>query len=223
MTKPAQQQPKARPSEQALALSLLGRDHRSLIDDRDSWRNQSQKQWYAIAALVVIVAILATGLFRPETKVLGQVTDGRNSWVVPLMTLTTPHVHNNDVTNFAAEAATTALSYSFASWRTDLNNLDRFYLPDAAAQLKEGLAKTRFFTRLEETSSVTTAVPRTAPVIVAEQAVPGSYAWKVSLTMVVTWNGPSKRTEEIRVEMTVRQVQPVVNPRGVMIEQINIG
>ena len=210
-------------SVRAAALAAIGRDNSMLEKDRDSWRDACRKWQYVAAGFFVVAAVQATGIFKQEAVYFGQVTDGRNTWVVPLMNLKKPVVQRRTVINFAAEAAALALSHSFASWRADLSRIDDYFLPEAAVQLKEGLAKTRFFQRLEETTSVTTAVPKSAPVVIAEQELPDSYGWKLKLTMTVTWQGPVQKSEDVTIEMVVRQVQPMQNPRGVLVERINIG
>lgn len=210
-----------RSSAKAGVLALVGEDNKSLREDRDAWRKNT-RFWQAVAcALVVVCGVLSTRFFEPEVAVVAQVTDGQNSWVVPLTKLDRPHVPVASVTTFASEAAAVALSFSFARWETELGGLDNYFLPDAAAQLKQALTATRYFQRLEETSSVTTAVPKSAPVVTGEQRNP-VVKWKLKFPMVVTWRGPTTRTEEVSVEMIVRQVQPYIHPRGVMVERVNI-
>lgn len=213
-----------KPRAAAQILALMGEDNASLRADRDKWRESCRAWQLTCLGVVIIAGLLATDVFKPEAKYFGQVSDGKNSFIVPLRALDKPIVTPGQVATFAADASAKALSFSFANWERELKYLDGDYMPSAAAELRTALNATQFFDRLEQTASVTTAAATQTPVIVAEQADPKlGYGWKLEFPMTVTWHGRSTRTETRKVTVVVRQVDPLINPRGIQVERINIG
>lgn len=215
---------KPKTSTAAQVLALVGEDNTSLRADRDKWR-ENCRMWQVMA---LVLGVGFTGLavtnFKAEAKYFGQVSDGRNTYIVPMRALDAPVVTPGQVANFASEASAKALSFSFANWKRELGYLDADFMPRAAAELKEALGATKFFERLEQTASVTTAAATQTPVIVAEQDDPKlGYGWKLEFPVTVTWQGRTTRTETRTVSVVVRRVNPLINPRGIQVERMNIG
>lgn len=209
-------------SIQAVSLAAIGRNNELLEKEKDNWKNNCRFWQIGCGALLVANIVLGSHIFKQETVYFGQVTDGKSTWVVPLFNLRNPVVNKATVVNFAAEAASVALTHSFATWKKDLSKFDNYFLPKASYDLKESLVSTNFFKRLEETSTITTAVPTSAPIIVGEQSDVSSYGWKLEFSMLVTWQGQSSHQETVNIKMIIRQVQALQNPRGIMVENINI-
>lgn len=209
-------------SIKAVSLAAIGRDNSLLEIDRDKWRSNCRFWQIGCGALLIANVVLGSHIFKQETVYFGQVTDGNSTWVVPLSNLREPLVNKATVINFAAEAAAVALTHSFATWKKDIDKLDQYFLPKASSDLKHSLVETHFFKRLESTSTITTAVPVSAPIITGEQTNASSFGWRLEFPMLITWQGQSSHQETVNIKMVIRQVQAIQNPRGIMVETINI-
>jgi intracellular multiplication protein IcmL len=68
---------------------------------------------------------------------------------------------------------------------------------------------------------VTTAVPRGAPIIIAEGQLGGNYAWKIQLPMLVTYQSASTRTtQDLLVSAIISRRSELEHPMGLGIAQI---
>lgn len=209
-------------SIKAVALAAIGRDNSLLEKEKEAWKKNT-RIWQGVCGLLLAGNILlASNVLKPETVYFAQVTNGKFSSIVPLQNLSTPHVNNGQVINFAAEAASVALTHSFLSWKKDLVRFDEYFLPKANNELKQSLVDTGFFKRLEDTASNITAVPVSAPIIVGERSIADNHQWRLQFEMLISWKGQVSLEEKAKITMVVSQVQTYQNPRGIMVESINI-
>jgi intracellular multiplication protein IcmL len=125
------------------------------------------------------------------------------------------------VLNWVTAAVTEAYSMSFANHAQQLEDIRLHFTEAGWRGYEQALDRSGFIISLLNNQLVTTAVPRGAPVIVAQGVAGNVYGWRVQVPLLVTFKSASvNRSQDLMVEVTVVRRPAHENPVGLGIAQI---
>jgi intracellular multiplication protein IcmL len=172
-----------------------------------------------LAALVVMSAALLFMATRPpQNHYFATDRDGR---IMPLVPIDRPISSQTDLTNWVANSVAAAYTFDFANWRNELgaaqSNFTRAGWKGFQAALKDsGLLQT-----VMDSKYVTTAVPKSAPVLLDSGIIEGRYAWKLQMPLLVTFQSSEKTvSQDLMVNVIVVRQPETEQPRGLGIAQL---
>jgi intracellular multiplication protein IcmL len=125
------------------------------------------------------------------------------------------------VLNWTTQAVTKAYSLNFANYAQQLKDLEQYFNEAGWLGYQEALQRAGFVDNMLANQYVTTAVPRAAPVVLAQGNLNGRWAWRLQVPIVVTYKSASvSNSQDITVEVIVTQRAEAENPSGLGIAQI---
>jgi intracellular multiplication protein IcmL len=126
-----------------------------------------------------------------------------------------------EVLNWATKAISTSLTMSFASYDSQMTD-GRQYFTDAGWRgYEEALTRNGVLTKIISEKLATTAVPRSAPVIVWQGiGRSGRYGWRIQVPVNVSYASASgEANTTYNVELVVSRRPETEHPSGLGIEQ----
>ena len=89
----------------------------------ETWMHSHRRMSLAVIMMtavtgMAVAASVAAIAFRPEPRYFAAKADGG---ILPLVPVSSPFLTDGQITNFAVEAVTRALTMDFANWRSDLS------------------------------------------------------------------------------------------------------
>jgi len=185
---------------------------------RDSYRR------VVIALLVMVITNLLLAFIiyylathQPEPKYFATSTDGR---ITPIYPLTAPMVSEAALLQWANEAAVSAYTYSFATYRKELQDASEYFTPGGWKDFETALQSSRNLETVITKKLVVTAVATGAPVILDRGVLNGHYSWKVQMPLLVTYQSASTTIQQpIVVTMLITRVSTLNVPKGIAIAQ----
>lgn len=207
--------PGASPHQDAAAATALSRDALA----RERYEFLLRTIYALIAALALSVAANVYLGTRPvEYRYF--TTDPQGA-IREITALNRPIQSVDEVLNWTTQVVTKAHSLSFANYAQQLADIRPSFTDAGWRGYEQAMQRVDFIGRLATGQYVTTAVPRSAPVVVAQGLVDGVYAWRLQIPILVTFESASSRTSQsIDVEVTVVRRPETENPRGLGIAQI---
>jgi len=168
--------------------------------------------------LLIIAALVATICYmeitRPAPIYFATQRDGAIIQIIPL---SQPYLNNQEVVDFATQAAVAAYSYDFKAFRQQLQTNVRPYFT--------GPAWTDFIKKLDESGTINAVRTRQLvvsatvlgkPAIIQEGLIDNQYAWKVQLPLrIILQNADESFQEILEVDMIIKRISTLVNPAGV--------
>lgn len=116
--------------------------------------------------------------------------------IIPLIPVETPYLNDGQVTNFAIEAITTAMTMNFVTWRADLARAsDYFERPDGWNDFLAAIEGSETLDFIRNRRLISTAVANNA-VISRTGVSNGRYSWLVEVPVTVTYQSSSERTSK---------------------------
>lgn len=185
---------------------------------RDSYRRVVSVLLFTILGnllLAFIVYYLAT--HRPEPKYFATSADGR---ITPIYPLTAPMVADSALLQWANQAAVSAYTYNFATWRKELQGASENFTPEGWSDFETALQSSRNLETVINKKLVVTAVATGAPVILDRGILNGHYSWKVQMPLLVTYESASTTIQQpVLITMLVTRVSTLTVPKGIAIAQ----
>lgn len=172
-----------------------------------------------IMALVLSIgANIYFGTREPQFRYFATDPDGNIRQLDPQQQ---PIQSSHEVLNWASTAITRAFTMSFANYRQELDGAKFDFTEPGWRGFEQALSARGVMDSIINNKYVTSVTPTAAPVIVAQGFVNNSYAWKIELPILVTYESASTRTSQsMLVEATVVRRPPQEHPRGLGIAQI---
>jgi intracellular multiplication protein IcmL len=165
-----------------------------------------------IFSMVVIVNV-----YQPENRYFATTEDGR---VVPMVPLSDPNLSRPALLSWAAQAATETMTFGFHDYRRRLQEASRHFTRPGWSSFVKALQEAGIIEAVETNRQVVSAAPRSAPTILSEGIMNGTYQWLVEMPMMVTYQyGSQQRNVSMNIRLTIVRVPKLESPNGVGIEQ----
>ncbi len=189
---------------------------------------QKAFRFSAIANVIMGIATvtsiaMAWGAYssQPEPRYFATREDGG---IIPLVAVSSPFLNNGQVTNFAVEAVTRALTMDFKNWREDLAQASEYF------QRPEGW--NNFLTAIDESGTldfvrnkrlISNAVANGATIIDDGVDARGRYSWTVQIPLKVTFESANERSvEDMMAEVIVSRLPTWESSKAVGITRITM-
>lgn len=164
-------------------------------------------------ALIVVTGMAWAGWSRKmETRYFALAENGT---IMPIIPISEPHYNNGQVTNFAVEAITKALTMNFATWKQDMMEAsDYFEQPHGFENFVEAMTSSGMLDLIRNRRVISTVVANGATIVNSGQD-NGVYTWIVQVPITITYQTTSEITTENRVaEVRVKRLSTWQTPRG---------
>jgi intracellular multiplication protein IcmL len=155
-----------------------------------------QRQFYLalVAFLISLIVIgvliwIAVFIYKNPPSPIYFATDkvGR---LVPNMPVNLPNMTNDEVISWVQDAVQTVNSYDFVNYRSQLQSAQNYFTSYGWEQFKQALKSSNNLNALINRKMIIQAQISGPPQIVTEGLLKGSYAWKISLPVLVTYRYP---------------------------------
>lgn len=125
------------------------------------------------------------------------------------------------VLNWATQTVTKAYSMNFANYAQQLKDIEGNFNDAGWRGYKEALTATGYLDKMLSNQYSTSAVPKSAPVVVVQGDLNGVWAWRLQIPIIVSYKSASvSQTQEITVDAVVVRRPETENPSGLAIAQI---
>lgn len=183
--------------------------------------------------IVVILGVLTVAVFlsvimtfwavtsKPEPKYFAAREDGG---ILPIVPVKEPFLTDNQITNFATESITRAMTLNFANWRQDLSDASTYFTrPEGWDAYVKSINDSGMMDYIVTRRLIATAVANKAVITQRGANDRGVYHWIVQVPMTVTYESASERkTENYVVEMEIVRVPTWEMSRGVGVRRVNM-
>lgn len=143
-------------------------------------------------------------------------TTGKNV-DVRLRALRQPNLTTDALIHWAIEAATACYNFDFYNYQQSLEAIRIYFTPTGYDSFLQALRLSGTLRDIESKRLVVSGVLTNTPVILKEGALTGgSYAWKIQLPMLVTYQSASdKRKQNIVLTLMIAHVPTLESAKGV--------
>jgi intracellular multiplication protein IcmL len=186
------------------------------------YRDNYRKIMWLLLFCVLIILVLGGGLFYvvsnpPKPQYFATTTDGRIS---PLVPLDQPNLSTSALLQWANTAAVAAYTYNFVNYRQALQEASEYFTPDGWTAFMDALNVTNNLNALIEKKLIVSAVATGAPVVLQQGLLEGTYAWKVQMPILVTYQSASQFSQQSLVlTLLIVRISTLNSARGVGIAQ----
>jgi len=158
---------------------------------------------------------------QPEPRYFATREDGG---IIPLIAVNQPFLQDGQVTNFAVEAVTTAMTMDFANWRQDLAAASRYFQrPEGYENFLLALENAKILDFIQERNLVSSAIANGAVITGRGVDARGRYSWTLQIPLRVTYQSASdKTTQELLAEVVVSRVPTWESPSAIGITRITM-
>ncbi|MFX4300082.1 type IVB secretion system apparatus protein IcmL/DotI [Pseudosulfitobacter pseudonitzschiae] len=194
-------------------------------------RHETYQRAFKLSALANVVLALVTlasvsmawnaSTSMPEPRYFATREDGG---IIPLVAISSPFLNNGQVTNFAVEAVTQAMTMDFKNWREDLAASSQYFQrPDGWENFLQALEASGTLDFIRNRRLISNAVASQATIIDSGLDARGRYSWTVQVRMMVTYESSSERsTEEMLAEVVISRIPTWESSRAVGITRISM-
>ena len=193
------------------------------VTDAVGWRYRMSERLFTLLAICVVALLVSvTGnvlLFLKKTPpaYFATTSDGR---VLPMTSLADPLRSSRWLLSWASRTAVDALTMDFVNWRRTFVRIQGRFSPQAYNDFVRAFGQGGMKTLVLERQMVVSAVPSSAPIIVATGVLAGRRAWKIQIPMTVSYaNGAGTTPKHYVVTMMVTRVPTTVSADGVAVTQ----
>ena len=157
---------------------------------------------------------------KPEPRYFMAREDGG---IIPLVGVTQPYLSNGEITNFAVEAITKAMTMNFVTWRSDLSESSEYFeRPGGWNNFLEALEGSGTLEFIRNRRLISSVVANGA-VIVSNGVSDGRYTWVVQVPITITYQSSSEQSTETRLaEIQIARLPTWQTSRGVGITRVLI-
>jgi intracellular multiplication protein IcmL len=160
-----------------------------VVERNEFYRDGYQKLFMAVLFLIAINVILVGGILYktvnpPEPQYFAATADGK---IINFHPLNDPVVTDDFVAQWSANAVRRAFSLDFMHWRAQLQRSSSDFTPSGWQYFVTALKESNNLKTLTNLKMVSDAEITGAPVILEKDLVGGVYAWKVEMSILVTF------------------------------------
>lgn len=174
-----------------------------------------------LISIVLVISVLVNlylGIRPVEYRYF--VTDPSGG-IREIQTLNRPIQSQELVLNWATRSITKAYSMNFANYSQQLKDIEPSFNAAGWRGFQEALKSTGYLDKMLANQYSTSAVPKSAPVVVAQGEYQGVWAWRLQLPILVSYKSASvSQTQEVTVDVVVVRRPETENPSGLAIAQI---
>ena len=171
--------------------------------------------------IVLFVSVVANIYLGSRSVEYRYFVTNPNGSIQEIEVLDRPIQSERQVLNWVTQVISQAYSLSFANYQQQLSDIESNFTASGWRGFQQELENTGFIDSLLENQIVTSAVPRGAPIVVAQGLVGNVYGWRIQLPLLVTYKSASvNRHQELLVEITVVRRPAHEEPIGLGIEKI---
>lgn len=184
-----------------------------VVERNEFYREGYQKIWLAVLFLLLINAILVAGIVYkimtpPQPQYFAATSDGK---IIDFHPLNDPAVSDDFVAQWSANAVRRAFSLDFMHFRGQLQRASADFTPSGWQYFVTALKQSNNLKTLTDLKMVSDAEITSAPQILEKDLVGGVYAWKVEMSILVTFtNDKQKIPMPMKVTLIVLR-EPVNN------------
>lgn len=177
----------------------------------------------SMIANIVLICVLAYVIRHPTAPIYFAADEvGRLIQVVPV---DQPNMSDDDVEAWAMKVASETYSYNYVNYRTQLQEVQRYYTTYGWGQYMKALQSSNNLVALTNRQMIQTAVPVVKPTMLAKGMLGGAYAWKFKMPMLVTYwmppyNDQSKFSNALEVTIIVQRQPILQSDHGLGVLQI---
>jgi len=186
---------------------------------RDGYRTLQKTVLFLVVSIIMLIGAMyyVISVHQPQDRYFATTVDGR---LVPMVALSQPNLSNPALMSWVAQAATEVLTFGFHDYRRRLQESSRNFTRTGWESFTTALERSSILEMVQNNRQVVTAAPRAAPVLLWEGLENGRYSWRIEIPLIVTYqSGSQRKTDSLRVTLTVVRVPKLESPNGVGIEQ----
>ena len=198
-------------------------DSLQMVNLRNTFYRDGQHKLF----IVVLLSVLANSLLGlmliyivthpPAPKYFATSINGR---ITPLVPLDEPNQSDASILQWANQAAIAAFTYNFVNYRTELQSASGYFTADGWQQFLSALKDSNNLDAVKAKKLVVSAVASSAPVFLQKGILNGRYAWRIQMTVLVTYQSASEFSQQnLTVTMLVTRIDPLNSPSGIGIAQ----
>ena len=221
---------KADPAREKLARQTASgvRSHIEMAAGTELVRDALSRERYLFLVRVTMSIAVVLGLSVLANVYLGTrpveyryfVTDPAGG-IREIQALNRPIQSQEMVLNWATSAITKAYSMNFARYAQQLKDLQPNFNDAGWNGFQEALQTSGYLDKMLAQQYATSAVPKSAPVVVAQGELNGVWAWRLQIPIIVTYKSASvSQSQDITVEAVIVRRPETENPSGLAIAQI---
>ena len=190
----------------------------------ETWMKSHERMSKTLLVMVFISALLLISFLvilyhKPEPVYFATRVDGG---VLPLVPLSTPFLTDGQVTNFAVEAVTHAMTIDFANWRNDLRNASKYIeQPEGWNNFLDAMEISGMLNYIRDHRLVSTVVASGAVITSSGLAQGNNYTWRVQIPLVITYESASEISRDsLLAELVVSRLPTWEAPDAVGVSRI---
>ena len=171
-------------------------------------------------ATILSVAVAAYALLqRPEPRYFAARPDGG---ILPMIPVSSPFLSDGEITNFAVNAVTRALTFDFANWRSSLTDASAYFeKPGGWNAFLDALENSGMLSHIREHRLVSTVVANGAAIVETGLGTDKRYSWTVQIPLNITYESASELSRDQRLaEVVVSRLPTWEAPEAVGITRI---
>jgi len=198
----------------------------SVVLRNNFYRDGQRKMILILLVSMIANFVLASMLVYlvthpPAPKYFATSINGR---ITPLFPLNEPNQSDSAVLQWANQAAIAAFTYNFVNYRTELQASSGFFTADGWDQFLNALQQSNNLDAVKAKKLIVSAVATRAPIILQKGLLNGTYAWRVQMPILVTYQSASEFSQQNNVvTMLITRVSTLNSPRGIGISQFVVG
>ena len=196
------------------------------LSRHETWKKGFNRIVIIMGIMVVVTMISVSMAFvamssKPEPKYFAAREDGG---ILPIVAVSEPFLTDNQVTNFATEAITRAMTINFATWRQDLSDATSYFTkPDGWDGFLLSINESGTMEYIVEKRLIATAVANGAVIRERGPNENGVFSWIVQVPITVTYQSASEsQVENMLAEMEIVRVPTWEMSRGVGVNRVTM-
>lgn len=181
---------------------------------RDSYRRVLLTLLLSMVIVVLLAGVLVYQITHPPMpKYFATSINGR---ITPLTPLNRPNQAQPALLQWANQAAISAYTYNFVTYRKELQAASAFFTPKGWSSFQSALRTSNNLDAVKAKKLIVSAVATGAPIILKEEVVNGIYTWRVQMPMLVTFQSASEISQQrLMVVMSIVRVSTLDSARGI--------
>lgn len=196
------------------------------LSRHETWKKGFNRMIVIMMAMV-FVTLTAVGMSfwaittKPEPLYFAAREDGG---ILPIVAVREPFLNNNQVTNFATEAITRAMTINFANWRQDLADASSYFTKPAGWEaFVKSIKDSGMMEYIVTKRLIATTVANGAVILESGVNDEGTFYWIVQVPLTTTYESSSDtQTERLLADLEVVRVPTWEISQGVAIRRVTI-
>lgn len=202
----------------------MGVDALAAISLRNNFYQAGQRR----VLVIFLISLLTNGLlvfilthlimFPPAPQYFPV---GVNGHILPLVLLDQPNQSDDDILQWASQAAMASFSYSYVDYRDELQASSGFFSGNGWSQFITALAASNNLEAVKAKGMVVSAQLTNPPTILKKEIINGLYTWRIEVPVLVTYQNDTQYTQQYNmVNLLVTRDSILNSPRGIGIDQL---